>query len=173
VHRLCTPGTGGPNAESAARIVQRLTRILSNSGTPWSPLSVSVITLLLPAGGTILTIRNLQRMQMIDSEKARELIIASIGVFAVGIVILLLLAPAGTSGPTTNGDTTAVLGGGMALVSYLVQRTAFRAWRLEHRTTRTGSWLAAVGTAALFSLVTLAAAVPVMLVAMLTAGIGG
>jgi hypothetical protein len=160
-------------AESAAQIVERLTRILSNSGTPWSPLSVSVIALMLPAGGAILTIRNLQRLQTIDSEKARELIIASVGVFAIGIVILLLLAPMGTSGPSTNGDATAVLGGGMAVVSYLVQRTAFRTWRLEHRSMRTGSWLAAVGTAALFTVVTLVAAVPVMLVAMLTAAMGG
>src|SRR5947209_17156325 len=136
---------------------------MSNPGTPWSPLSVSFITLLLPAGGAILTIRNLQRLQTIDSEKARELIIASVWVFAVGIVILLLLAPSGTSGPSTSGDTTAVLGGGMAVVSYLVQRTAFRTWRLEHRTTRTSSWLAAAGTAALFTVVTLVAAVPVML----------
>jgi hypothetical protein len=168
-----TPYTGGSFAESAAFVVQRLTRILSNSGAPWSPLSVSVIALLLPAGGAILTIRNLQRLHSIDAEKARELIIASVGVFAVGIVILLLLAPLGTSGPSTSGDTTAVLGGGMAVVSYLVQRPAFRAWRLEHRTTRTGSWMAAVGTATLFTVVTLVAAVPVMLVAMLTAGIGG
>jgi hypothetical protein len=112
-------------------------------------------------------------LQAIDSRKARELIIASIGVFAVGIVILLLLNPTRTSGQGSSGDTTAVLGGGMAVVSYLVQRTAFRAWRLEHGLVRTGSWLAAVGTAALFTLVTLGVAVPVMLVAMLTAGIGG
>jgi hypothetical protein len=153
--------------------VQRLARILSHSGTPWSPLSVSVMALLLPAGGAVLTIRNLQRLQAIDSKQARELIIASIGVCAVGIVMLLLLDPARSGGASANGDTTAVLGSGMAVVSYLVQRAAFRTWRREHQAVRTGSWLAAAGTAAWYSLVTLGVAVPVMLVAMLTTSVGG
>jgi hypothetical protein len=164
---------GGKIDESTAFIVQRLARILSNSGNPWSPLSVSVIALLLPAGGAILTIRNLERLQAIDSKKAKELIIASISVFAVGIVILLLLDPARSGGRSTNGDATAVLGGGMAIISYLVQRAAFLSWRRKNLTVRTGSWLAAVGTAAIFSLVTLGAAVPVMLVALLAASLGG
>src|SRR5947209_13790773 len=109
---------------------------MSNPGTPWSPLSVSFITLLLPAGGAILTIRNLQRLQTIDSHQARELIIASIGVFAVGIVILLRLEPAGSQGQGVNGDATGVLGCGMAFVSYGVQRTAFRSWSQAHHTVR-------------------------------------
>jgi hypothetical protein len=132
-----------------------------------------VIALLLPAGGAILTIRNLQRLQAIDSKKARELIIASIAVFAIGIVILLLLDPARSGGRGANADATVVLGGGMAIISYLVQRAAFRSWRRENGAVRTGSWLAAVGTAAVYSLVTLGAAVPVMLVAMLAASLGG
>ncbi len=164
---------GSVPAESAAYIVQRLARSLSNQGTPWSPLSVSLITLLLPAGGAILTIRNLQRLQTIDSQKARELIIASIGVFAVGIVILLRLDPAGAQGQGVNGDTTGVLGCGMAVVSYVVQRTAFRSWREAHHTVRTGPWFPAVATAGIYSLVTLGAAVPVMLVSMLVAAVGG
>lgn len=164
---------GGLPAESVALIVQRLARGLSSPGTPWSPLSVSFITLLLPAGGAILTIRNLQRLQTIDSKKARELIIASIGVFAVGIVILLRLSPAGSHGQGMTPDTTTVLGGGMAVVSYVVQRAAFRSWRQAHDTVRTGPWLPAVATAGIYSLVTLGAAVPVMLVSMLVAAVCG
>ena len=146
---------------------------MSSSGTPWSPLSVSLITLLLPAGGAVLTIRNLQRLHTIDAEKARELIVASVAVFAAGIVILLLLDPSRSGGRGVNGDTTGILGGGMAIVSYVVQRTAFRSWRREHAADTTGSWLPAIGTAALYSVVTLGAAVPVMLVAMLVAALSG
>ncbi|HEY8685767.1 MAG TPA: hypothetical protein VIO57_09190 [Chloroflexota bacterium] len=170
---MTTPKAGGEPAESAAFIVQRLARSVSNPGTPWSPLRVSLITLILPAGGAVLTIRNLQRLHTIDPQKARELIIASIGVFAVGIVILLLLNPASARGQGVNGDATGVLGGGMAIVSYVVQRTAFRSWREANGTVRTGSWLPALGLAAVYSLVTLGAAVPVMLVAMLVATLGG
>jgi preprotein translocase subunit SecG len=101
------------------------------------------------------------------------LILASIAVFAVGIVILLLLDPARSAGRSTNGDTTAVLGGGMAVISYVVQRAAFLAWRRKNLAVRTGSWLAAVGTAAIFSVVTLGVAVPIMLVAILAASLGG
>ena len=153
--------------------MQRLARVLWTSGNPWSPLSVSVIALLLPAGGAVLTIFNLQRLRAIDADKARELIIACIGVFAVGIVALLWLDPSRSNGQSINGDATGILGGGIAVVSYMMQRAAFLTWRRENKTKRTGSWLAALGTAAIYSLVTLAAAVPVMLVSMAAAGLSG
>ena len=132
-----------------------------------------MIALLLPAGGAVLTIFNLQRLRAIDAGKARELIIACIGVFAVGIVVLLLLDPSRSTGQSINGDATGILGGGIAIVSYVMQRAAFLSWRRENKTKRTGSWLAALGTATIYSLLTLVAAVPVMLVAMAAAGLSG
>lgn len=134
---------------------------------------MSFIALFLPAGGAVLTIRNLQRLQTIDARRARELIVASVGVFAVGIVILLLLDPSSARARGFNGDTTGVLGGGMALISYGAQRRAYRVWRQRHGTVKAGSWLAAIATAAGYSLITMGAAVPVMLLANLVATLSG
>lgn len=148
----------------------RFARLFSSSGTPWSPLSVSAIALLLPAGGAVLTIQNLLRLRVIEPEQAKQLMFAAIGVFAVGIVVLLQVDLARSGGASGTSDATGVLGGGMAIVSYLVQRAPFRAWRVQHTTVRTASFLGAVGTAVLFSLLTLCAAVPVMVVALLAGG---
>lgn len=120
-----------------------------------------------------MTVRNMQRLKAIDLGKARELTFAVIGVFAVGIVILFIVAT-GTSGSSApSQDTAAVLGFGTALASYFVQREPFRTWRTANRSVRTSPWLAALGTALLYTLVTLLVALPVMELARLVAGVSG
>jgi hypothetical protein len=140
---------------------------------PWSPLSVSLITLLLPAGGAILTIRNLYRMQQMDGATAKRLTVVAYVIFAIGLTALLLSAKKASGGllqPDTDAST--VLSCGVALASYVVQRLPFRLWKLTHERTRTSPWLGAAGRAALYTLITFAAVLPLCIAGLLL-GIGG
>jgi hypothetical protein len=128
---------------------------------PWSPLSVSLIALLLSPGGAVLTIVNLQRLRVVDASVARQLTIALIGVYVLGITVLFLVSPRGPRGvPSPDSDVTTVLNGGVALASYIVQRQPFHSWRMAHLRTRTSSWIGALGIAFLYWLVTLVALLP-------------
>ena len=143
---------------------------------PWSPLSVSLIALLLPPGGAVLTIQNLQRLRAVDAPLARQLTIALIGVYVLGIMALVLVSPRSSRGvPTPDSDVTTVLYGGVALASYIVQRQPFQSWRTAHLRTRTSSWIGALGIAFIYTLVTLAAFLPLYLllsaISFLTGGV--
>ena len=131
---------------------------------PWSPLSVSLIALLLPPGGAVLTILNLQRLRAVDASLARQLTVALIGVYILGITALFLVSPKGPRGvPSPDSDVTTVLYGGVALASYIVQRQPFQSWRTAHLRTRTGPWVGALGIAFMYTLLTLVAFVPLYL----------
>lgn len=112
-------------------------------------------------------------MHAIDASRARELVLAAIGVFAAGFAVLLILSPSPTSGANVNGDAAAVLSAGTAFASYAVQSAPFRAWRRANGTAHTSSWLQAIVTALIYTVATTAAAVPFVLLAMLLSAVIG
>lgn len=145
---------------------QRTIQSAPEGRPPWSPLTVSAMAILFAGGGAILTIRNLERLGQIDRTSSRNLTYAAVGIFAVGLTILLVLAERSVHG-THPVDYTAigVLSVGVAIVSYIVQWAPFRAWRASHSRQRAASWWVAIGTAFLYQLVVTVAATPIWFVA--------
>lgn len=138
---------------------------------PWSPLTISLLALVFPAGAAVLTIRNLQRLLDLDPKDVRKLTIAVIAVFSIGLATLFLAAHKDSKGiPNLDPNAQTVLSAGVAIVSYAVQRTPFRNWRARHSTTRANSWLAAIGVALLYQVVAVGLAVPLFLAVYLGAG---
>jgi hypothetical protein len=132
-----------------------------DEGPPWSPVSVSVIALLLPAGGAILTIRNLYRLRQHDAASAKRLMYAAYGIFALGFTALLLSAhkaPHGSLQLDTGAST--VLSCGVAVASYMVQRAPYRSWRIAHQHVRPSPWLGGAGRAIMYTLITFAVVLP-------------
>ena len=122
---------------------------------PWSPLSVTLITLVLPAGGAVVTVLNLRRLRQLDAKRTRQLTIVLLLVFAVGLTVLALLARHGAnSTPNLDSSTVTLLSLGVGGASYVAQRPAFRAWRATNGRQATSSWLGAAGMAFLFQLAT-------------------
>jgi len=127
-----------------------------------------LIALFLLPGAAVLTVRNCQRLQLIDRVRARELIIALIFMFAVGLAALILVAPVDKQGvPQLNSDASIFLTVSVAAICYGVQRQAYREWRAKHVAIPSAPWLSGVGTAALYTFVTFLVTVPVVGIATL------
>lgn len=136
----------------------------STEPVPWSTLGVVIVSLLLPAGGAILTITNLHRLHQIERMPARRQTIALLAVFAIGYSILLALTPMNSAGSQSiDGTASLILSIGVGAASYLALRRPFQTWR-SRSTTRTAPWLKALGIAFLYQLLTLLLAVPVYFV---------
>lgn len=124
---------------------KRVTVADPDAHPPWSPLSVTLIALFFPAGGAILTIRNLHRMKQLDGTAARRLYIAAAAILVAGYTTLFMFAPYNAhKGPQPDIGPTVLLGCGIALASYSAQRGAFRAWKLAHHSSRLSGWAWAV-----------------------------
>ena len=133
---------------------------------PWSPMMVSLIALFLPAGGAVLTVLNLQRLKEIDTATARLLAGVAVAVFIVGLASLFAGARRGASGgPQIDSTAATLLSFGVAVASYGVQRLPFRHWRVANTSSRTSSWLSGIGIAAVYQVVVVALAVPLVLIA--------
>jgi hypothetical protein len=143
---------------------------------PWSPLSVTLLTLFLPAGGIVLTIHNMYRLKVLDRAQAWRMAAGAICVFAVGLGIILGLAPVDKSGiaqPTQGAELIFSLPS--ALLAFLAHRGPFRGWRNDHRVDPTASWLQAVGWALAYTTCTVVLVVPIALIVQVyqTPGSGG
>lgn len=133
------------------------------SPAPWSPFTVSVITLLLPAGGAVLTVWNLRRLDQLDRESALRLGGAVLLVFALGTTALLVISGTRTQpNPQIGADASTVISIGVAVASYVVLRAPFRTWRSRARA-RPDSWLRAVGYAFVFTVLWALGVVPLYL----------
>lgn len=153
---------------------QRITPAAAEPLAPWTPVCVALIAFLLPAGGAVLTVRNMARLQQIDQTRVRELVAAAIGVFAIGFTALLVLAQPNPAKPEAlSTNASAVLSLGTAVASYVVQRSPYMAWRRVHERQRTGGWLRALWLAVLFTLVTLAVVLVLRLAIAVFAAIAG
>jgi len=140
----------------------RPTRVTS----PWRPLTVSILAFALPAGGAILTIRNLERLQELTPKAARRLLFLTAAIFAIGISVLWLAAQRDKSGHVIpDSGAYLILSAGVAIVSYLAQRPGFRTWRSTHSAERSGSALEAFALAIVYYIVTAALAAPLILIA--------
>jgi hypothetical protein len=145
------PEPGSAKAPGAPRF--------ASAQPPWSPLSVSVISLLLPAGGAIVTVRNLQRLGQLDASHTRKLTIAVAAVFALGYAGLAAVSVPRANGTVqTDAGVSYIMGIGTAVASYVVQSSSYRAWRVAHPTIRTDSVVRGIGVAVIYYLVTLVAA---------------
>ncbi len=139
---------------------------------PWSPLSVAIIAFLLPAGGAMLTIRNLQRLGQLDQRAARELIAVVLLVCAVGYALLISYATKNANGfLQPDAGASAVLPFGFGLACFSAQRRPFRQWRSVNPSTRTSSWTGGIGVALVYMLLTLVVVLPIYAAAQLL-GIG-
>jgi hypothetical protein len=134
-----------------------------------------LITLILPAGGAILTITNLYRLRQLDATSARRLTLAAYVVVALGYTALFLATPLKGSGnllQSTDASGSTVLSIGMGIASYLVQRQPYQEWRKTHERVPTSPWLGGAGRAIVYALITFAAVVPFFL-AGVALGLGG
>lgn len=137
---------------------------------PWSPFSISVISLILPAGGAVLTVLNIARMQTVRPRHVRELALATMVVFAIGLTILFTLAtPAPGRQPTLDSGVSLVLSVGTAVASYVAQREPRARWRRQHPNARSSSVLTAVAWSCIYTLATALLAVPLRLIIALIA----
>lgn len=133
----------------------------SQSTRPWSPLSVSLITFFLPAGGAVLTIQNLARLQTVNPLQARRQTIEIVILYALGFAIILSLAPIQAGGtPRLDAGTYSVIQFGFAAAAYAVQRGPFRAWKVK-QTSGTSAWTSGVLTALIYQLLAIFITVPV------------
>ena len=131
---------------------------------PWSPLSVTIITLLLPVGGVMLTILNMQRLSILDRPQTRRMTIGAVIICALGLGIMFGVAPKSANGlPQVDSNARSVLAVAAATICYLAQRQSFLNWRRQNDTSRTGSWLNALGMAVLFTVLTGTLSAPIWL----------
>lgn len=120
---------------------------------PWSVITVSVISFLLPPGGALLTVRNLARLRESERRRVGELTAAVFALYAFGFTVLLLLvAPNGGQPAPLAPGVSLVLSFGTALASYAVLQRPYLEWRNAHRTARLSSWVSALGSAILYTL---------------------
>jgi hypothetical protein len=142
-----------------SRVKQRV--FGSQSTRPWSPLSVSLITFILPAGGAVLTIQNLARLQIVNSLTARRQAVGVVLLYGLGFAIILALAPVQADGvPRLDAGTYSVVQFGFAAAAYLVQRGPFRAW-VAKQTSGTSHWTSGVLTAVIYQLLATVITVPI------------
>lgn len=133
----------------------------TKSNAPWSPLSVAVITFILPAGGAVLTVHNLARIQGGDNSQVRRQTVGIVLLFALGLAIILALAPVQSNGaPRLDTDTYTVVQFGVAVAAYVVQRAPFRAWHQSH-VVRPSAWTTGVLTALIYQFLAILATVPI------------
>jgi hypothetical protein len=116
----------------------------------------------------MLTIRNLQRLGQLDQRGARELIAVVLVVCAVGYAVLISYTTRSANGllqPDAGAEVVLQFGFGLACFS--AQRRPFGQWRSSHPSTRTSSWLAGIGVALVYMLVTLIVVLPIYAAAQL------
>lgn len=144
---------------------QRSYKFGLSSGPPWSPFSVTLIALMLPPGGAALTVWNLARLQVIDRRLARQLTVAVLVIFTLGMGTLLGVAPSRTGTvPTVDPGAFYVLSIGVAIASSVSQRAAFRSWRSAHVQSPTSSFLVATCVALVYSFAVAMISVPIYLI---------
>lgn len=120
--------------------------------SPWSPLSVTIITIFLPVGGIILTVRNMQRLGVLDQTQAWRMSVSAILISAVGLGIIFGLAPKNSNGfPMVDNSSSYALSIAAAFVCYLAQREPFKEWRLRNADARSGPWLRAIAVGLLYT----------------------
>lgn len=125
-----------------------------NVPTPWSPVGVCIIAFILPPGGAVLTIWNLQRLGQLNATTARQLMLVVMSLFALGYALLLSLTPVKSgSVPQFDASAARLINFGTAIASYLVQRPRFIEWRVSHKRDRSGSVASAVGIAVVYSVI--------------------
>lgn len=132
----------------------------SRATRPWSPLSVSIITFLLPAGGAVLTVQNLARLREGDPPRLRWQTAGVVVIYAVGLAIILALAPIQAGVPRLDDGTYTIIQVGFAIAAYAVQRAPFRAWALR-QASGTSAWTSGVLTALVYQIVAILLTVPV------------
>jgi hypothetical protein len=125
----------------------------------------------LPAGGAILTVRNLERLGELTAKTARRLLILLVLVFAVGLAILVYVAQKDKTGHfVIDSQALLVISVGVAVACYLAQGAAYRTWRTAHPTEQAGSVLEAVALTLIYYLLTAAAAAPLIVIAAALSG---
>jgi hypothetical protein len=147
---------------SEQRPAVRRSRVIA----PWRPLTVSILAFALPAGGAMLTVRNLERLQQLTPQAARRLLYLIVAVFAIGLSLLVLVAQRDKSGQfVIDSDALLIVSAGVATASYLAQRAPFRLWQSQHPTERGGSLLEAIWLVIVYNVVSALLALPLVLIA--------
>jgi len=124
---------------------------------PWSPLALTILSLVFGLGAVVVSIRNLERLGALDPKLARFYGWATVG-FLASVVLLIWSvnpsafthSPATQLAPLSIGSPIAVVGS---------QLTAFRRWRVAHPTTATRPWITAVLPVLLMTVITAVVAV--------------
>lgn len=144
---------GSTNIREAQVQKQGTTSSAARPRPPWSLLAVTIIAVLVPPAGALLTVRNLARVGHLDSRRAAELTAVVFSVYVIGYTILLLVASPNGQQPaniSTGGSLAISLG--TCLACYTAMRKPYVDWRLANPTARTGTWITAVGSAIVYTL---------------------
>ena len=138
---------------------------------PWSILVVTLITFLLPAGGAILTIRNLARLGSLGLSEAKTSSWILVAVFGAGTGILLSLSPVDREGlPRPDPNMTSAVYLAITFAAYLVQRRPYMTWRIQNRQHRQEWWVKGFGIALVYQIFAVVAAVPIYVLAVTISG---
>ena len=96
---------------------------------PWSPVALTLLSLVIGVGALIVAVRNLQRLEAIDSRAARFYTWATIGLMASVFVLIWSFNPK-TFGHSAGQLLPVSLGAPVAC--YLIQINSFRQWKQQH-----------------------------------------
>jgi cation transporter-like permease len=104
---------------------------------PWSPLALTLLSLVLGVGALIMAVRNLERLEAIDSRTTRFYTWATVALMAAIFVLIW------SFNPKTFGHSAAQLlpvSLGAPVACYLIQINSFRQWRQLHPDAQTRPW---------------------------------
>jgi hypothetical protein len=139
-------------------------RLDSQGRPPWKPLTVTLITFFLPLGGTVLTIRNLERMGQLDRNGARWLTIAGASICALGMTTLITAAELNAHGQVSfDPNAATVLSVGLAAAAFAAQRRPYQKWRISHPVGAAENWMRGVGLSIVYTLLVAAIALPLQI----------
>jgi hypothetical protein len=117
---------------------------------PWSPVALTFLSLLLGVGALIVAVRNLERLEAIDSRTARFYTWATIALMAAIFLLIWSFNPK-TFGHSAGQLLPVSLGAPVAC--YLMQINSFRQWRQQHPDIQMRPWYTALPLMVGYSLI--------------------
>ncbi|HZT97640.1 MAG TPA: hypothetical protein VFB34_12470 [Chloroflexota bacterium] len=109
---------------------------------PWSAITLAVLGLVFGVGALIVSVSNLEKLNVLDSRTARFFSWCTVVLLACLLLLIWSINPKGFDAQPEQALLPLSLGSPIA--SYLVLAPAFRRWREEHPTLPPRPWYTAV-----------------------------
>ena len=127
---------------------------------PWSPLALTVLSLVFGLGAIVVAVRNLERLGFLEAKLARFYFWTTV-VFLAS-VLLLIWSVNPHAFEHTPAQQVAPLSIASPLAVYFLQILPFRRWRLQYPAADTRPWFTAILPVVAMTVVTVALAVIVI-----------